>query len=204
MIDRHLVLEGFGVRLEPLAVHHLSALRKACSDQRLWQLVFSLNPFVDDTSALAWFEAAIGDARCVPFAIVDSTTGEVMGSTRYLDVEPAHRKLEIGWTFLAPCYWRTHVNTACKRLLLQHAFETLQCNRVQFKAEAINMRSRNAIARLGATHEGTLRNFRIREGGEVRDTSFYSIIASEWPSVKEGLEARLRQSPFVEVLVGPG
>jgi RimJ/RimL family protein N-acetyltransferase len=118
------------------------------------------------------------------FAIIDERNGALAGSTRYLEISEQHRKLEIGWTFIGRRFWRTHVNSAAKFLLLRYAFEDWHAVRVQFKAEAINERSRRAIARLGAVHEGTLRNFRTKPNGEVRDTAFYSIIDSEWPMLK--------------------
>jgi RimJ/RimL family protein N-acetyltransferase len=191
-IDPTLALEGFGVRLEPLASKHLEALRARCSDERLWAHTYSMNPLLDDQSARAWLERALADASCRAFAIVDLPSGKTIGSTRYLDIDPANRKLEIGWTFVAPEYWRTHVNTACKALMLAYAFDRWHALRVQLKAEALNTRSRHAIERLGATHEGTLRSFRIRADGDVRDTSFYSILATEWPAIKRRLLGRLR------------
>lgn len=120
---------------------------------------------------------------------------DVAGSTRYLDISPEHHKLEIGWTFLARRFWRTHVNTEAKFLLLKYAFEEWNAQRVQLKAEAINTRSHNAILRIGATHEGTLRNFRTRGDGQIRDVAFYSIIAPEWPGVKARILSLLDRTP---------
>jgi RimJ/RimL family protein N-acetyltransferase len=191
VIETTLVLEGYGVRLEPLAQRHLPDLRAACHDRALWELVFGDSPFGDDASANAWLSAALADPKTVAFAIVDAATGAAIGSTRYFDIEPAHRKLEIGWTFIAPRYWRTHVNTACKLLLMGYVFEEWGAVRVQFKAEAINARSRAALAGIGAIFEGVLRNFRIRPDGEIRDTSFYSVIEPEWPAVRARLIGRL-------------
>lgn len=192
MIDAALVLEGPRVRLEPIARRHLSALRANCADPALWELVFGANPFVTDADTDAWFADATAGADRFAFAIVDKSSGDVIGSTRFADIQPQHRKLEIGWTFIAKSHWRTHVNTECKYLLLEYAFESWGAQRVQFKAEAVNMRSRNAIERIGATYEGTFRSFRIKpENGEIRDTSFYSIIAPEWTTVKERLASRL-------------
>ncbi len=188
-MNRDLRLEGFGVRLEPLARAHLPELVRSCSDARLWELVYAPNPFLDGESASAWLAAALAEDRSVPFAIVDATTERVLGSTRFLDIDESNRKLEIGWTFLAPEAWRTHVNSACKYALLRYAFETFGAVRVQFKAEAINLRSCAAIERIGAKREGTLRAFRIRSDGEVRDVAIYSIVAEEWPAV----ETRLRE-----------
>ncbi len=192
MIDPALVLEGPRVKLEPVARRHLQQLRANCAEPALWELVYGANPFLTDADADAWFADATAGGDRFAFAIIDKAGGDVIGSTRFADIQPQHRKLEIGWTFIARRYWRSHVNTECKYLLLEYAFERWNAERVQFKAEAINMRSRNAIERLGATHEGTLRSFRIKpENGEVRDTSFYSIIRREWPVVKERLVSRL-------------
>ena len=199
MIDRELTLEGFGVRLEPLSEGHLLELAARCNDECLWELPYSLNPFTTDADARKWLETALTLPNSVPFAIRDIETGETIGSTRYLDIEPANRKLEIGWTFLQPDRWRTHVNTACKFLLLRHAFESGGCLRVQFKAEAVNLHSRRAIERIGATFEGVLRKFRTRANGEVRDTSVYSVLDTEWPAVKTKLLTFLDRIPDIRV-----
>ncbi len=192
MIDPTVVLEGPRVRLEPVERRHLADLRKNCADPALWELVFGANPFLTDRETEEWFGDATAGRDRLAFAILDKATCEAIGSTRFADIQPEHHKLEIGWTFIAQRYWRTHVNTECKYLLLEYAFECWNAQRVQLKAEAINTRSRNAILRIGATHEGTLRSFRVKpQTGEVRDTSFYSIIAPEWPAVKEQLAARL-------------
>jgi N-acetyltransferase len=192
MIEAGLVLEGPRVRLEPVSRGHLPALRANCGDHALWELVFGTNPFLTGADTEAWFTEATGGGDRFTFAIVDKASGDVIGSTRFADIQPQHRKLEIGWTFLAKRFWRTYVNTECKYLLLEYAFERWNAQRVQFKAEAINTRSRDAIERIGATYEGTLRSFRIKpETGEIRNTSFYSIIAPEWPAVKERLAIRL-------------
>ncbi len=192
MIDQELILEGPRVRLEPVALHHLRELRANCGDPALWELVFGTNPFLSDAATEEWFADATAGGDRLAFAIIDKPSNEVIGSTRYADIQPQHRKLEIGWTFIAKRFWRTHVNTECKFLLLEYAFERWNAERVQLKAEAINMRSRDAIERIGATYEGTLRSFRIKpETGEIRDTSFYSIIRPEWPAVKESLASRL-------------
>ncbi len=197
MIDSALVLDGTRVRLEPIARRHLGHLRENCADRALWEFVYGRNPFLSDRDTEEWFaDATKGDDR-LAFAVVDKTTGEAIGSTRFADIQPQHRKLEIGWTFIAQRYWRTYANTESKFLLLRYAFERWHAQRVQLKAEAINTRSRNAILRIGATYEGTLRSFRIKaDTGEIRDTSFYSIIAQEWPAVKERLSALLHVVPL--------
>jgi RimJ/RimL family protein N-acetyltransferase len=188
VMDGNTVLDGYGVRLEPVAERHLCDLRAACADPKLWEFTFQPNPFVDEAGTSAWFAAARG-ADTLAFAIVDARAEEVVATTRFFDIDARHRKLEIGWTALNPTRWRTHVNTACKLLLLRYAFDEWNAARVQFKAEAKNARSRRAIERIGATFEGTHRSYRIRLDGEIRDTSFYSVIRPEWPAVDRYLTA---------------
>ncbi|MGZ3497916.1 MAG: GNAT family N-acetyltransferase [Vulcanimicrobiaceae bacterium] len=195
MIPKDLVLEGERVRLEPLTHAHLDDLRATCNDEALWEFTFQANPFISDESARRWIDEAVSDPSAVPFAIVDRTTNVSIGSTRYLDIDERHRKLEIGWTFIARSHWRTHVNSECKSLLFGYAFETWKAARVQLKAEAINKRSHQAILRIGATHEGTLRKFRIRPSDESsRDVAFYSVLDDEWPAVNERLQ-RVKRTP---------
>lgn len=195
MNDR-LVLDGNGVRLEPLSRAHLPRLIACANDPALWEFTFQSNPFTTQHHADEWLEGALQDRHTRAFTIIDTMSGEIAGSTRFLDISEAHRKLEIGWTFLAARFWRTHINTAAKFLLCRYAFEEWNAVRVQLKAEAINKRSHRAILRLGATHEGTLRNFRIRPDGELRDVAFYSILSREWPMVKERLLMFLDQSLY--------
>lgn len=192
-----ITLQGHQVHLEPLAAAHLPALRELGNDPALWEFTYGTNPFTSGERAQAWLANVLADPEMQAFAIIDERSGAVAGSTRYLEISQEHRKLEIGWTFLGRKFWRTHVNTAAKLLLLQYAFEHWHAVRVQFKAEAVNRRSHCAILRLGATHEGTLRNFRIRATGEVRDTSFYSVIDREWPMIKERLLTFLDQSLYI-------
>lgn len=176
------------MRLEPLAERHLAALRECANDPALWEFTFAANPLTTDADAQTWLHETLHASNQWPFAIIDMRSGAVAGSTRFLDMAPAHRKLEIGYTFIARRFWRTNVNTEAKYLMLRYAFEQWNAVRVQLKAEAVNSRSREAILRLGATHEGTLRNFRIRPSdGSLRDVAFYGITADEWPAVKERL-----------------
>jgi N-acetyltransferase len=186
-----IVLQTERVRLEPLCESHVAELSVAGNDPALWEFTFNSNPFTNDDDTRSWFDQAMQQPAAMPFAIVDIPSGTAIGSTRYFDIDAANRKLEIGWTWIARRFWRTHVNTECKYLLLRHAFETWHLNRVQLKGEAINARSRAAMEGIGATFEGTLRAFRVHESGDVRDTSFYSVIAPEWPGVKARLEERL-------------
>jgi N-acetyltransferase len=196
-MEKDLLLEGEGVRLEPLAYSHLDALRACANDPALWEFTFRANPFTEDAAAQRWLRDALEAQDEVPFAIVDKRSGALAGSTRFMDVHEDHRKLEIGWTFIARQFWRTHVNTEVKFLMLRYAFEKWNAIRVQLKAEAINQRSRTAILRLGATFEGTLRHYRIRpDDGAIRDVSFYSVTDEEWPMVKERLLTFLDQSLY--------
>jgi len=190
--ERNVILETERVRLEPLAHAHLPDLIAAGNDPALWEFTYNSNAFTNDADAWAWFDYATDTSDKITFAVIDKASGAAVGSTRLFDIEPVHRKMEIGWTWIARRFWRTHVNTECKYLLLRHAFESWRANRVQLKGEAINMRSRNAMAGIGATYEGTLRAYRVHPSGEIRDTSFYSIIAPEWPAVRARLEERLR------------
>jgi RimJ/RimL family protein N-acetyltransferase len=183
------VLQGRHVRLEPLGIEHLDALCEAGLDPELWQLTTSLVRSREEMrryigSALMTAEAG----TAAPFATVLLETGSVVGSTRFGNMDPSHRRVEIGWTWVARSWQRTAVNTEAKYLMLRHAFEVWQCLRVEFKTDALNTRSRKALARLGAREEGTLRSHMITETGRVRDTVYFSILASEWPGVKKNLE----------------
>jgi RimJ/RimL family protein N-acetyltransferase len=143
-------------------------------------------------------EAALADAArgpALPFAQVDVASGRVVGSTRLGNWAREHRRIEIGWTWVARPWQRTALNTEAKLLLLTHAFEALGCERVELKTDALNARSRSAILRLGAVEEGTLRRHMITDGGRVRDTVYFSILAEEWPTVRAGLAARLSAGP---------
>lgn len=187
------VLVGDRVRLEPLAQRHLATLRRNAGDDALWQFTFHTNPFGSDASTREWYAQMSERRNALPFAVVERSSEAAIGFTRIFDVEPEHRKAEIGYTFLAKPYWRTGINRECKALLLAFLFETCGAVRVQFKAEAINRRSHAALVGLGATHEGTLRNFRIRPSdGEIRDVAIYSVLSSEWPSIKARLAGRSR------------
>lgn len=197
IMEKRLVLEGDGVRLEPLSAQHLPGLTVCANDPALWEYTFGANPFTSEADANRWLRDAIDPLDVVAFAVIDKRTGMLAGSTRYADISPQHRKVEIGWTFLAQRFWRTHVNSEMKFLLFRYAFEQWNAQRVQLKAEAVNKRSRAAILRLGATYEGTLRKFRIRPSdNSVRDVSFYSVTDDEWPMVKERLLSFLDRSLY--------
>jgi RimJ/RimL family protein N-acetyltransferase len=185
-------LEGARLRLEPLTRSHHAMLCAVGLDDELWRWIPKPVRTAEEMAeyvAFALAEQAAG--RALPFAVIDKATGQAVGSTRFGAIEPAHRRVEIGWTWLAPPYHRTAANTEAKYLLLCHAFETLGCIRVELKTDSLNERSRAAIRRIGAREEGTLRNHMITASGRLRHTVYYSIIAEEWPEVKQGLERRL-------------
>ncbi|MBK7643113.1 MAG: GNAT family N-acetyltransferase [Planctomycetes bacterium] len=189
-------LEGRHVRLEPLAARHAQELFAAAQDDSIWRYLTIARP-----RELGELERHIAQAlllqECgeqLPFAIVDRASARVAGSTRLMDLRLEHRGLEIGWTWIAPEFQRTALNTECKLLLLTHAFEALGCLRVQLKTDARNLRSQTAIERLGARKEGVLRKHFVLHDGFVRDSVMYSITDAEWPAVKRGLLERLSAS----------
>jgi RimJ/RimL family protein N-acetyltransferase len=187
-------LVGHHVRLDPLSIDHLPALCDVGLDAELWRWTASQVRSADDMRR--WVEDALAQharGTALPFATVDLASGRVVGSTRLANIEPAHRRAEIGWTWVAAPWQRSAVNTEAKLLLLTHAFESLGCIRVELKTDALNARSRAAILRLGAVEEGTLRRHMITEGGRVRDSVYFSVIAEEWPAVAAGLRKRLRE-----------
>jgi RimJ/RimL family protein N-acetyltransferase len=187
------MLTGRHVRLEPLAREHAAALRAAAADGELWKLWFTSVPGPETTES--YIDTALqlqSEGRALPFVVRDAQ-GVVVGSTRFGNVEAAHRRVEIGWTWYAQRVQRTALNTEAKRLLLTHAFEAMGANVVQFCTHWFNFRSRTAIARLGAKQDGVLRNHMVMPDGGVRDTVVFSIIASEWPAVRQNLDVRLAQ-----------
>ncbi len=135
----------------------------------------------------AYVESAITATATIPFATIEQSTNRIIGSTRYMNIDVANRRLEIGSTWIAPAWQRTAINTEAKCLMLKHAFEVLECIRVELKTDALNSKSRNAISRIGAKEEGTLRSHMICHNGRVRDTVYYSVLAPEWPAVKAAL-----------------
>ena len=187
-----LVLEGAVVRLEPLDVSHHDALVRAADDGELWRSTVTVVPDRDAMAAyLAKAFAERQTGRQYPFAIVHKPSGRVAGTTRYMNIEPAHRRREIGSTWLAASTQRTAVNTEAKFLLLRHAFEDLSCIRVEFVTDVLNLPSRAALVRIGAVQEGVIRNHMVMPGGRYRDSALYSIVEAEWPEVKRRLAARL-------------
>jgi N-acetyltransferase len=187
------VLEGKLVRLEPLARRHEEGLFEAARDERVWRWM-PYDPSGSSESFHAWLEDALATSSVgteATFATVDAVTGELVGSTRYLALRPEHRGLEIGWTWLAPAHWQTGANVEAKLLMLEHAFERLGCQRVEFKTDARNERSRAALAALPAKFEGIFRKHMLVRGGERRDSAYYSIIDDEWPEVRDNLTRRI-------------
>jgi N-acetyltransferase len=187
------VLEGETVRLEPLHPGHFDDLCAVGIDADLWQI--SLTPMRTPQELLAYLNEALQEAEnraSVPFAIVHRQSGKAIGSSRFANISPQHRRLEIGWTWIAKEWQRTAVNTETKYLMLRYAFEQLSFYRVELKTDALNERSRKAILRIGAKEEGTLRGHMVTSGGRIRDTVYYSILAPEWPALKAGLEQKLR------------
>ncbi len=183
-------LRGRVVRLEPMAIDHVDALARVGLDPELWRWIPS--PVRDARDMHAYVETALEErarGASMPFVIVAQASGEVIGSTRYANIEPVHRRLEIGWTWLTASHQRTGANTEAKLLLLTHAFDTLGANRVELKTDALNAKSRAAIARIGAVEEGTFRSHMVIPWQDrMRDTVYFSIIRSEWPRTRARLE----------------
>ncbi len=186
------VLENAFVRLEPLTDDHRDALRAAGDDPDLWRFA-SINQHGADFDA--WMDerlaASAGGAE-LSFTIIDKASGAVAGSSSYLAIVLAHKRLEIGWTWYAKRFWAGAVNPSCKRLLMAHGFETLGLNRIELKLDAMNERSWKAVERLGAKYEGIFRQHMVMPDGRLRDTAYFSVVRPEWPTVRAGLDVRLR------------
>jgi len=185
-------LEGYGVRLEPLSSAHQDALAAAVADGRLWELWFTAVPEPQRTDVYI-ADALSGQqaGHMLPWAVKELTTGAIVGSTRYHDIAPRIDRVEIGYTWYAASWQRSHVNTACKLLLLAHAFEAVGCKVVGLRTDNFNFASQRAIEALGARKDGVIRHHQARRDGTVRDSVMYSILASEWPDVKRHLSTRL-------------
>ena len=186
-------LSGTRVRMEPLSLErHWDGLLAIGLEPTLWRYMI---PDVKDAASLrAYLDTAareLEEGRSLPFATIDIESGRLAGSTRFGNLDPHNRRVEIGWTFVGKEFQRSHVNTEAKYLMLRHAFETLNCVRVEFKANGLNERSRTAMERIGATYEGTLRKHMIRDTGEWRDSVYYSVLDREWESVKGRLEGMM-------------
>lgn len=187
-----ITLEGHGIRLEPLTLEHEADLSAAAADGELWNLWFTSVPSPDETktyieNALTGYKAG----HMLPWAVRELTTGKIVGSTRYHDVIANIDRVEIGYTWYAKSWQKSHVNTVCKLLLLAHAFDTLGCKVVGLRTDNFNFNSQKAIEGLGAKKDGILRHHAVRRDGSVRDSVMYSILVTEWPGVKQNLRFRL-------------
>jgi RimJ/RimL family protein N-acetyltransferase len=188
-------LEGPHVRLEPLSTSHEESLRSAAGDGELWNSTVTIVPSRETISA--YIAAALRgqmEGNTLPFAVIRNASGCVVGSTRFFHIDRDHRRVEIGYTWLAASTQRSEVNTESKLLMLAHAFERWNCIRVEFVTDILNVQSRTAILRLGAKEEGVLRNHMIMPSGRYRDSVCFSIIEAEWAEIKSRLEARLKKT----------
>lgn len=188
------LLEGHGVRLEPLTPEHEKGLTAAVIDGRLWELWFTAVP--EPEQVAAYIKTALDGQKAghmLPWAVRDLASGTIVGSTRYHDILPQVDRVEIGYTWYAKSWQRSHVNTACKLLLFTHAYETVGCRVVGLRTDNFNFASQKAIERLGAKKDGVIRHHHARRDGSVRDSVMYSVLATEWPDVKRHLNLRLER-----------
>jgi RimJ/RimL family protein N-acetyltransferase len=187
------VLEGELVRLEPLGLQHEDGLWDASRDERTWRWLSIVQPQTR-AELRAYLDEALANAAAgteMPFATIRRDGGRVLGSTRFLALRPEHRSVEIGWTWLTPEAWGTGINVEAKLLMLEHAFQTFGCLRVELKTDALNDRSRGAMEALPAQFEGVHRKAMLVRGGERRDSAWFSVLDEEWPAVRENLLRRL-------------
>lgn len=186
------ILEGSIIRLEPMTPDHLDVLWEAGSDESLWRLIPTNIASRDDM--LKYIESALADCDrgvALPFVTIERSSGKVIGSTRLGNIDSANLRTEIGWTWVTPIFQRTAVNTEAKLLMLTHAFEIWKCVRVELKTDVLNEKSRNAILRLGAKQEGIFRKHVICDTGRFRDSIYFSILDTEWETVKQNLRSML-------------
>jgi RimJ/RimL family protein N-acetyltransferase len=185
-------LEGSIVRLEPLSMAHLHGLAEVAFDESIWRWTLARPTDVDGLQA--WMATAIANLDAgseMPFATIDRATDQPIGSSRFMSIVPEHRRLEIGWTWVAPAWQRRGANQEAKYLQLRHAFEDLGANRVEFKTDSLNEKANPALLAIGATFEGTFRNHMIMPGGRLRHSNYYSVTVEEWPDRKARLETKL-------------
>jgi RimJ/RimL family protein N-acetyltransferase len=185
-------LEGHGVRLEPLALAHRDGLAAAAADGRMWELWYTSVPAPQELDG--YLNTALEGQRAghmLPWAVRELATGAIAGTTRFHDIVASIDRVEIGWTWYAARWQRTHVNTACKLLIFGHAFEQLGCAVVGLRTDNFNFASQRAIAALGAKKDGVLRHHQARRDGSARDSVMFSVLAGEWPDVKRHLALRL-------------
>jgi RimJ/RimL family protein N-acetyltransferase len=187
-------LEGHGVRLEPLASSHQDGLAAAAADGKMWELWFTTVPAPEETKK--YIDTALQgqkDGHMLPWVVREISCGEIVGSTRYHDIIPAADRVEIGYTWYAKRWQRSHVNTACKLLLFAHGFEKVGCKVIGLRTDNFNFGSQRAIEALGAKKDGVIRHHWPRRDGSVRDTVIYSVLAAEWQDVKRHLGMRLKR-----------
>jgi len=185
-------LAGSIVRLEPLSLDHLEGLAEVAFDESIWR--WTLVQPTEINGLRAWVDAAVAQRESgaeMPFVTIEAATGRPIGSTRFMSIVPEHRRLEIGWTWVALPWQRAGANQEAKYLQLRHAFEVLGANRVEFKTDSLNEKANPALLSIGATFEGTFRNHMIMPGGRLRHSNYYSVTREEWPDRKAKLEARL-------------
>ena len=188
------MLEGFGVRLEPLSAEHRDGLAAAAADGRLWELWFTSVPDPDGVAAyIAKALEGQTQGHMLPWVVRELASGTIAGTTRYHDIVPEIDRVEIGWTWYGRQWQRTYVNTACKLLLFEHAFDTLGCKVVGLRTDNFNFASQRAIEALGAKRDGVIRHHQARRDGTVRDSVMFSVLAAEWPDVKRHLLVRLER-----------
>jgi RimJ/RimL family protein N-acetyltransferase len=186
------VLEGRHVRLEPLSQGHMKDLAQVALDPDLWR--WTLHRIASQEDLERSIEDALKQQQAgtaLPFATIDRAAGRAIGGTRFGNIDPKNRRVEIGWTWLGRPFHRTAINTEAKLLMLEHAFDRLDCIRVEFRVNVLNVRSRSAVMRLGAQQEGILRHHEIAPDGRLIDWVYYSILRDEWPGVRENLEKKL-------------
>lgn len=190
------VLDGDFVRLEPMTLGHHGGLSEVGLDPEIWRYTLGVVKTPDDMRS--YMESAIKlqrDGSTLPFVTIERSSGRIVGSTRFGNYDAANRRIEIGWTWIAPPWQRTAINTEAKYLMLTHAFEKLCCVRVELKTDVLNTPSRKAMLRIGATEEGVLRKHSLVWDGRFRDSIYYSILDEEWPGVKQQLEKMLIRRP---------
>ena len=192
----HSILQGNSVRLEPLTRDHHEALCTVGLQEEIWRwMPLQVHSSTDMRQYIEVALSAQEKGVEAPFVTVDAVSGKLIGSTRFMNIEMKHRRLEIGSTWIAPAWQRTATNTEAKYLMLQHAFGPLHCHRVEFKTDFLNQKSRNALLRIGAKEEGVFRKHMVTASGRIRDTIWFSIIDSDWPQVKSDLERKLSARP---------
>jgi len=192
-----IALENETVLLRSLDKGDVQGILEAVSFPEIWLHMSTAMENIEDVNGFVDHALAMKEKKTeCPFVIIDKVSGQIIGSTRFMDIDDKHKRLEIGTTWLIPAYWRTSINTNCKYLLLQYCFEILKLQRVQIKTDHENYRSQKAIERIGAIKEGVLRNHMIRKDGTIRHTVMYSIIKEDWPEIKTHLQKLLVYSPI--------